>query len=284
MSEKQSLVQLIDNRLKSGDIDLPVFDDVALQVYRAVRKDDMDADQICELMEQDPVLVGEALRKANSSFFSGLGAVKTLRDAMIRVGAKQVAALALEASQKRLYSMVSGPYRKRLDQLWRHTSAVAYGSRWLARKAGYLKLSDEAFVAGLLHDVGKVSLLSIIEDLSKEEDGGMEISEHVVDVTLKQLNASHGAALMQTWDMPESICQVVEQQDQPEFDDSNITLAIVRLVDKACAKEGFSDFPDPSLCLDTSAEAQVLNLNDITLAELQVVLEDAANDAMEKAA
>ncbi|MEM1089347.1 MAG: HDOD domain-containing protein [Pseudomonadota bacterium] len=284
MTQAASLVDMINAKLASGEVELPVFDDVAVKVYRAVRKDDLSADQICQLMEEDPVLVAEALRTANSSFFSGLGAVTTLREAMVRVGAKQVAALALAAAQKRLYSQSNGVFKSRLQTLWAHTCAVAMGSRWVARKAGYLSLADEAYVGGLLHDVGKVSLLAIIESLVEDKTAGVEISEHVVDVTLKQLYPEHGAKLLELWNLPESFQAVVAQQESSSFDEGNVVLSIVRLVDKACAKEGISDYPDPSISLETTREAQVLNVNDIVLAELQIVVEDAASEATREAA
>ncbi|MFK7954955.1 MAG: HDOD domain-containing protein [Lysobacterales bacterium] len=284
MSNSGSLVDMINAKLTSGEVELPVFDEVALKVYRAVKKDDLSAEQICDLMEEDPVLVAEVLSTANSSFFSGLGAVNTIREAMVRLGGKQVGALAMAAGQKRLYSMSKGLYNNRLKKLWAHTSAVAMGSRWLARKAGYLNLSDEAYVGGLLHDVGKVSLLTIIEDLAAGGADSIEVSEHVVDVTIKQLHTQHGAQLLKLWNLPESFQEVVAQQDMDQFDESNIVLAIVRLVDKACAKEGISDFPDPGISLDSIRESTVLNLNDIVLAELQIVVEDAANGAEREAA
>lgn len=276
MSETVSLVDLINRKLEAGEVELPVFDDVALRVYRAVRKNDFDSQKICRLMEEDPALVSEALRTANSSFFSGLGQVTTLQEAMVRLGARQVANLALAASQKRLYSASKGVYRRRLDTLWKHTTAVAFGSRWLARKAGYLNLCDEAFVAGLLHDVGKVSLLIIMEALVAESAGKLQLSDHMVDVTLRQLHSSHGASLLKQWNIPDVFSEIVMKQDADQFDDSNVTLAIVRLVDRACAKEGVSDYPDPGISLDTCKEVQCLGINELVLAELLVVLEDAA--------
>ncbi len=284
MSKPSSLVDMISAKLTSGEIELPVFDQVALKVYRAVRKDDLNAEQICQLMEEDPVLVAEVLSTANSSFFSGLGQVSTIKEALVRLGAKQVGALAMAAGQKRLYSMSKGLYNARLKKLWAHTSAVAMGSRWLARKAGYLNLSDEAYVGGLLHDVGKVSLLTIIEDLSVDADSDIQVSEHVVDVTLRQLHTRHGAELLKMWSLPDSLQQVVAEQELDKFDESNVVLTIVRLVDKACAKEGISDFPDPTISLDSTQESKILNLNDIVLAELQIVVEDAANNVEQEAA
>ncbi len=270
-----SLVDMINAKLEQDDVELPVFDVVAQRVYDAVQKDDFTADQMCALLEQDPALTSEVLRVANSSFYKGLGEVTQLQEAVVRLGAKHIASLAMAVSQKRIYSSSSQRFKRRLTRLWGHSSAAAFGCRWLARKAGYLDIADQAFVAGLLHDVGKVSLLRIVEDLESESEA-LDFSDPVIDMTLRELYCDHGAKLLELWNIPEVFRDVIRHQCDPVLDDGNVTLMIVRLVDMACAREGISDFPDPSVCLETSAEAQALGLNEIQLAELQVVLEDSA--------
>lgn len=270
-----SLVDLINEKLASGNVELPVFDVVARRVYDTVQKDDYTAEQMCTLLEQDPALTSDVLRMANSSFYKGLGEVTQLQDAVVRLGAKHIASMAMAVSQKRIYSASHPRYKKRLLKLWGHASATAFGCRWLARKAGYLDIADQAFVAGLLHDVGKVSLLRIVEDLENESDA-LEFSDPVIDMTLRELYCSHGADLLAQWNIPELFQNVVRNQADDEPDESNVTLLLVRLVDMACARENLSDFPDPSICLETSREAQALGLGEIQLAELQVVLEDSA--------
>ncbi len=278
MNDGKSLVQMIDEALKAGDVELPVFDQVAMQVYQEVQAGDMDADRLTELMQQDPVLVAETLRVANSSFFSGLSEVTTLRDAIVRLGMKQISSIAMMASQKRMYSASESRFESRLSNLWRHSAAVAFGARWLAEKTGHRKQADEAFVAGLLHDVGKTSLLRIIEELAHRSDE-LNVADEVVDVTVQQLYADHGGELMEMWNLPEVFRRVVREQKSEELDEKEVLVAIVRLADKACAREGISDVPDPSVDLETSPEVESLGLNPIQIAELQVVLEDAAQAA-----
>lgn len=273
-----SLVSLIEGKLASREVELPVFDQIAMQIYQAVNEDNVSVDELCELMQKDLTLTGEVLRVANSSFFSGLSDVSTLKDAVIRLGAKQISSIAVMASQKRMYSASEPEIAERLTTLWRHANAAAFGSHWLARKSGHRDRADEAFVAGLMHDVGKTSLLRIIEDLSTP-DNGLDLSPEVVDLTIQQLHAKHGSSLLEQWNIPQALRKVVAEQESDSFDQDDVLLAIVRLVDKACAVEGISDRPDDSVDLPTSAEAELLGVNAIALAELQVVLEDAAEAA-----
>lgn len=273
MTEQLSLISLIDQRLSSGDVELPVFDDIALRVHREVRENKLDADDMCKILEEDPVLVSELLRMANSSFFAGLNPVKNLREAAVRLGLKQIASIVLSVSQKRMYSASKGQFHVRLNDLWLHSSAVSIGSRWLASSAGYRNLADDAFVAGLLHDVGKLSLLCIIEDIILKDN--LSLTDEIVSLTLQQLYCSHGAKLIELWNLPDVFREIILNQDEDNFDDSNVVLCIVRLVNKACLLEGVSDMPcDTSISLESLPETQALGLTEIDLAELRLVLED----------
>ena len=285
MSDKRpSLLALIEQRLESGAVELPVFDGITLRIHRAMREQTLDADGICRLLQEDPVLAGEVLRVANSSFFRGLFEVRSLREASVRLGIKQLVAITVSVSQKRLYSASKGPFRSRLVLLWRHVSAVSACARWLAAQTGYKSLADEVAVAGLLHDVGKLSLLRIIEDIALEGRGKVRLTNELVNAVLDKMHCEHGARLLDLWELPETFKTIVRHQEDREFDDTNISLCIIRLSDKVCALEGVSDRPDRTLALETLHETHVLGLDDIDLAELRLVAEDYRDGRMPKPA
>ena len=273
MSNQESLVSLISQKLESADLELPVFDDIAVRLHKGARENSLDAEEMCSLLEEDPALVSEVLRMSNSSFFSGLTEIRSLKDAAVRLGTKQVAAIVFSVSQKRLYSQSKGLFKGRLLELWQHANAVSSGARWVANTIGYRSISDEAFIAGLLHDVGKLSLLSIIEDLIASKE--LSLSDEIIDMTLNELYCEHGAKLLELWNLPEFFQQVVLHQADEEYDDSNIVLGIIRLVNMACILEGIADVKDTSgLILETAPEVQTLGLSEIDIAELRIMLED----------
>ncbi len=281
MTSEQSLIHLIEQALEEDKIELPVFDNIAVKIYREARENKLNADGICKILEADPVLVSEVLRMSNSTFFSGLAEVKDLRAAAVRLGVKQLASVVMSVSQKRMYSASKGPFKARMVKLWLHGSAMSMASRWIANRAGYKQLADEAFVAGLLHDVGKLSLLRIIEELHKEH--AIPLTNELVDMTLTQLYCAHGAQLAERWELPKSFSYLISHQADEEPDESNVNLMIVRLAEKACALEGISDFPDPTIALEILPETSALGLSDIDIAELRIMLEDV-NGSSSKAA
>ncbi|MCK5921201.1 MAG: HDOD domain-containing protein [Methylococcales bacterium] len=275
MSNEMPLVSLIEQKLASNDVELPVFDGIAQRIYEEVRNNALDADGICAFLEEDPVLVAEVLRMANSSYFSGVSEIRSLRDAAVRLGIKQVSTIVFSANQKRLYSASKGLFKTRLVELWQHASAVSLGSRWLASYMGYSRFADEAYIAGLLHDVGKLSLLRIIEELVASE--GLVVSNETVNSTLQQLYCTHGAKLLEIWQLPDVFQQVVLHQADETYDESNKILSIVRLVDKASVLEGLSDVRDTAgIDLGLLSETRSLGLTELDIAELSIMLEDSS--------
>jgi len=276
MTDQLAIEKLINERLDSGDVELPVFDEIALRIHREVRENKLDAELICKILKEDLALVTELLRMANSSFFAGVSPVGNLREAAARLGVRQVASIVFSVSQKRLYSASGGLFNARLTSLWKHTSAVSIGARWIAANAGYRNLADEAFVGGLLHDVGKLSLLCIMEDLITNE--GLEITDDVIDATLRSLNCEHGATLLDMWNLPESFKTLVLQLEAEDLDTSNAILCMIRLVDKLCISEGLSDMPsNPIIELEElQPEIAALSLSEEDVGELRLVLQEVS--------
>ena len=266
-------MDLINQRISSGEVELPVFDDIALQIDREVRENKLDAVLICKIIEEDQVLVADLLRMANSSFFSGMFPVSCLKDAAVRLGVRQIASIVFSVSQKRLYSASKGVFKSRLMDLWVHTSAVSMGARWLAANAGYRNLADEAFVAGLLHDIGKLSLLCVLEDLIVRD--GLQLSDEEVNSVLLQMHCEHGAALLTQWNIPESFKTIVLQQNDEKPDLHNALLCMIRLVDKACILEGIADMHHDDVGdLESMPEVRALSLTTRDLEELRAVLQE----------
>ena len=283
MIDQLELEVLIHKRLESGEVDLPVFDDIALRIHREVRENKLDADLICGILEEDLALVAELLRMANSSFFAGMSPVGSLKEAAVRLGVRQIASIVFSVSQKRLYSASSGMFTTRLNNLWKHTSAVSIGSRWLAANSGFRNLADDAFVCGLLHDIGKLSLICIMEDIIEKD--GLELSDELVDVTISSMYCEHGGYLLETWNLPEEYRTVVLEQNSEELDQSNTVLTIIRLVDKACLAEGLGEKQYEDIAdVATLQEVEALSLTEEDLSGLNLILQEVKGGEAQKAA
>ncbi len=275
MTENKSLVTLIQEHLSVNSHDVPVFHAVAIRLQQVLKKPNFSMEEVTQLIVADQGLTSQVLRLANSAFYAGLNKVTNIREAIVRLGAQEVANIAMMATQGNLYHSSNETVNRTMQVLWRHALGCAIGSKWLAGKTGYAHLAQEAFLAGLLHDVGKLFLLKVVEELGKAGKLTITVTPPLIAEVMQSMHVEQGYALMQRWNMPEIYCEVVRDHHLPEIKSTNMLLPLTRLVDQACNKLGIGMCPNPSLVLFATIEAQLLGAKEITLAELEIAIEDA---------
>jgi len=268
MSE-QSIASLIEEAINQGGIELPVFHRVALKIQQLLAMDDYDIRAVARLIHQDQSLASHVLQSANSSFYAGLSPVKTIQDAVIRLGARSMLNVVMVVTQKQAYATRHPRYQRWIGPLWAHALGTAYGARWLAMRLGLEKAAEESFLGGLLHDVGKLLILRILERL--EVQG--RISDSVIDDVINHMHCEKGAHLMTHWNMPEIYTLIVQRHHEAATEGGQAAMNLVKLANVACRKVGIGLKKDPGVLLSTTPEAINLMAGDLLLAELQVELE-----------
>ncbi|MFC1821231.1 HDOD domain-containing protein [Thermodesulfobacteriota bacterium] len=270
---ERSIIELVEERLENDGITLPVFHRMAIKIQQIMCREDYGARDIARVIQRDQALASYVLKVANSAFYAGLSPVKTITDATVRLGAKSIANLVMVATQKQAYSSKRKEFRQWMDQLWSHALSSAVGSRWLAHHLGLNKIAEESFLAGLLHDIGKLLLLRIIEDLRETQSIHKSITNPVILDILENMHCQQGERLMRHQNMPDVYCQVVANHHVEDIAPDNVIINLVRLANLACAKLGVGLKHEPELMLSTTVEAMNLMANDLLLAELQVKME-----------
>jgi HD-like signal output (HDOD) protein len=136
------------------------------------------------------------------------------------------------------------------------------------------EVEKEALLGGLLHDVGKLFLLRVVDDLIRA--GHLrDPSAQLLQEVLSRMHCEQGEALLAAWNIPDPYRQLVRRHHDPDFDEDDLLLLVVRLADQACNKLGMGLVPTPGLVLATTPEAQALRIPELVLAELEVALEDS---------
>lgn len=270
----RSLTDIVRETIQSGRARLPVFDASAVEIQRMVASGAFDIAELERVIARDAGLSGTLLRVANSSFYGGLEKVLTIRDAVMRLGAKRCAELATVVSQKKAYRVQDAQLQKLSHHLWRHALGCALGSSWLAKRIDIPEIESHAALAGLLHDVGKLLVLIVIDDL-KRADSRFNPTEEFVHEAIRALHTEQGEYLLREWGLPDVYVDIVRQHHTDDFEESNLLLLVVRVVDQACNALGMGIEPCPDLVLANTAEAQALRIPELALAELEIQLEDA---------
>lgn len=270
-----SLLQIVEERIAAGQVELPPANRVTqkLQVVTADRNFDMA--EVEELITSDQALTADVLRAANSAFYGGLAEITTVRDATVRLGTPEVVRIAILATEKNQFQVRNPVLKALMPDLWSHAVATALGARWLARKLGFADLENEAFIAGLLHDVGNLLLVRVIDDITA--DGGVEfnLTRPLLLEILDSGHTRHGHMLAEHWHLPEAYCQVVRDHHLEDLAGAGTLINLVVLADKATVQLGIGLDHEPSLRLEATEETLTLGAGDIVLAELAIMLEDA---------
>lgn len=274
MVEGPSLVDRITALMSGDELKLPVFSEVAMKLQRLIHSDQATIEEVERVIQSDQSLAAEVLRAANSSFFGGLTQTQTIRPALVRLGFSQVLQIVVLVTERAKYRMRSPLIAERAQELWWHSVATAMAAQWLARRMHHAKLAEEAFLGGLIHDIGKLAILTAFDRVLADKDTPAP-SQALLQEIVETRHCSAGEVLLRAWKIPEVYVRVVAGHHSEAFDPNDTLLVLVRLGNLAARRIGLSLSPDPSMVLAATAEAAALGATEVTLAELEVILEDA---------
>ena len=275
MAAPLSLVDVINRFIESDAVTLPVFNSASSRIQQEMAKPEPSIQVIEKIITSDQALSSQVLKIANSSFYRGLAEIGTVRAAILRLGFKEIEQVVVLATSRQHFKSSDKTINLLMKKLWQHAVGCAYGTVWLARRYTYGVDQSQAFFGGLFHDVGKLLVLVIIEQV-KRRNKALKITDALLLEAMDKLHPREGAKLLAQWNMPEYFCVIARDHHSMEIDDKNFLLLLVRMANMVCHKLGIGLSKNPALILPATLEAGLLNLTEIDLAELEIVLEDTA--------
>lgn len=274
MAQKQSLEDILSAAIESGEAVIPVFDETAARVMSMLQDGEFDMTALEAILSGDPALASGVLRGANSSFYGGLEKIVSVSQALVRLGSQNTAKVVFAVTQREQYRLRDKELLGFAETLWRHASGVAVGSEWLAGKLRMGSARSEAMLAGLLHDSGKLFVLQVLDQL-KQKRPEFAPPAHLVLETMRQMHCWAGARLLEAWNLSDPFGRIAQHHHDDSFDEEDLLLAVVRMADRVARRIGVALEPEPDLPLAASDEGHALGLEELDLAELEVVVEDA---------
>jgi putative nucleotidyltransferase with HDIG domain len=216
---------------------LPV---VAQRLLAIVRQENTTIETISRLLSTDQALASAVLRYANSARAMPNRRIATLREAVTRIGNRALSEVLVRACAGPMLDRGLPPYALPRRIAWRHAATVSMASRTLSN---LLKAAapDEASIAGLLHDVGKMVLTSVVPEAAAEavsiaRSRRMPVWQAEVQV-LGFHHGAVGAALLRSWGLPETMADAVHHHHDPAHS-LNPLATIVYLADAAANYAG----------------------------------------------
>lgn len=210
------LVQNADiRRLVCGSRALPTPPETYLKLSRLLDSPHSSIEEIGGVVEQDPGLTMKLLQIVNSAQFGSSQKILTPADAVQVVGVEVLRALTLGIHVFNFYD-TDPQARSRCKELWGHSMRIALAAREICRIQGVPRAQgEEAFLGGLLHDIGKLILASCLGQKYVEvlNGPGGPGAESLVAREKAAFGASHvevGAYLLALWGLPDNIIRTVE--------------------------------------------------------------------------
>lgn len=188
--------------------DIPTLPSIVFKVNEMLQDYDISIKKLGKIIEKDPAMVTKILMLVNSSFYGFRSRIKSIPHAVIVLGFNTIKNAVVSVSIINAFSKKETYEGFEITDFWKHSIAVAVTSRYLAEQSK-LDSPDDCFVAGLLHDIGKMVLAQHFTELFGQvwelvKGNGLSFYE----AEKKVLAANHaqiGGYLAKKWQFPESL-------------------------------------------------------------------------------
>ena len=198
------LIQCLKD-MQTRNISLPTLPDISLKIRKAISDEKANNARIARVVQVDPAITGRLVQIANSPLYLGRKKIESCPEALTRVGLRSAQHFITSFALKSVFQAKSPVIRKRMQDLWAHSSYVAAISAVLAHKTKVGGFDpDRAMLAGLIHDIGVVPILTCA-------DRHPDFIENVgnIDHAIAELRANMGVMVVKAWNFPEDFEDVV---------------------------------------------------------------------------
>ncbi len=199
--EQEALIEQVGQRIMDGDFELPPMPDIILKIHRCLNDEHGSAREVVRIITADQVLTSKILKAVNSAFYSLANPVTSVRHAIVCLGYKTVQGIVTAQTLGSLFVRNREAVRKVLQ----HGFKCAYLARAIAAEAGANE--EEAFVCGLLHNIGKTVLMNLCGDYGLSREAGEQLAD--------RYHQQVGVLLAAKWNLPELVIETIEFHHAP---------------------------------------------------------------------
>lgn len=220
--------------------------EITLRIIDLVEDPSSTAQDLHGVISNDPALCSRILKVVNSSFYGLPGQIASINRAIVMLGLNAVKNIAIAASLAKLFRGGELTPSFNARELWSHSNATAVASKLIADAAGG-GLGDEAYLSGLIHDIGimvemqfdRGKLIEVVEQVTLDEDGVpmvdmLEIEEFVFGAN----HQDFGSSLCEKWKVPGPFAAVTGFHHRPHESpiECRKLVNIVHLADRLAAE------------------------------------------------
>lgn len=263
---KANPIEEIIVSFRQGKIDLPSLPHINIKFNVLISKG-ADFHEIAGLLKQDMAIASKLIGISNSVYYGGIEKNKTLEQALSRLGLDVTRQYVDAMGNRALYNATSKKYIEYVERLWEHSLSCAYASQIITEFLG-LKLTDDAFTMGLLHDIGKLVFLHIVGELEKRGKFGKDVDTAELLNDLDKYHSEFGSTLLKRWNFSNNYVVIAMYHDKLQ-DAEAITreLLVVHFANLLAKSLGYGQIQEEEeeIDLENIESSRLLKLNAATI-------------------
>jgi len=206
MSEKAD--QFFKELKRAIDIDkliLPSLPEVALKIREVVDSENASAQQIADTLTQDAALAARLIQVANSPLYRTRNPIEDLQMAVTRMGIRIVRDLVISLAMKQIFQATSDVLDEKFHSIWNTSVTMAAICRMMSAAIPGMN-SEQALLAGLIHNIGALPILVLAED-----DEELFQDAEALNNLIWELQGRVGELILKSWNFPEQMIKVVKE-------------------------------------------------------------------------
>jgi putative nucleotidyltransferase with HDIG domain len=195
---------------------LPAMPQILLKLIEHCQGDETGMSELAELVAKDAAMATKIIGVANSSAYHNRGRLVSLEQSLISLGTDMVKTLLISESVFQIFGDFSQPNGIDLRGFWKHSLTAAVAARMIAAKINYPHI-EEAYLAGLLHDVGRLALFASapreyeINFFAADDDNLCAVEQRTLQIT----HAEAGAWIIERWNLDSFLADSVLYHHEP---------------------------------------------------------------------
>ncbi len=253
----QVITEII-NHIKNGNIELPPIPDIMQRISAKISNPNISVNEVVDCIT-DQILVSKILKICNSPYYKHANKVSTLKDAVIYIGLRSLMSIITVHA----LSSFSPKNVNEIKKILQHSLACGMIARQIAKDMN--GDDEQAFICGLLHDIGKTVILDMIGDYMLSDDQKYKLVE--------EYHTEVGYLLAQKWNFGRDIQESIRFHHAPENSTSHKNLVEIIYLSNIMT---YSSYPPDEIsnCIFTSIDLQQVNMT-----ELMNKIDDLDKDA-----
>lgn len=265
--------------------DLPPMPQTVFKAREIMADPKAGFEELAKLIESDQAIAAKVLKLANSSYYAMRGEISSIQRALVVLGNNTLGELITLGGVSGLLGNRLEGYGLDVGDLWKHSLAVAFGSRHIAEQVAPA-LANDAFTSGLLHDSGKLILDSYIIERWQDFEDFMADGQHGFLEAEKQVLAlDHpeiASEVCSAWHIPLPLTQAIRYHHHPSQAQDNQLAYIVHVADATALMSGIGNGIDGTLYQIEENSMASLGLQEEILGEVMSHMLTATQKITEK--